>query len=470
MSEMITTEALDQADRDRGVDLQSAMAAYASASPVELAADEARVLWIFESLRGSLDERFLPLAQHVAKSLSGTPRRWALKFLATSAWYAGDHDSAEINWRCSMEEGREVRDELWVGVTENLAMIFSHRGRTFESLVLNGMALRASQASGFASTTAFGAARRGSLLTSLGEYQRAAFAFRDAALASSRIEEEARRLGVESSIASGRASLFRAMGDFDSALLELEKLLDYCRTLPPAQRASLMAAESHRIELLYELHPRRRGQLVAEMEQLPELYPTSERWDASWRNELLHLRLRYVLEELRDRELALELARELLAFVQSHADDERLMERASELGNLFTDQLDSPEDSHAAYVIAATAALRRLLAVNRSAHELPELAEATPEDWEILSTYRSRLLSQHAEMFEAIRRLWKAGNPAYDLVLDEEGTLKACGWCRRILSLEGDWLPIAPFLPPARDFEVSYGMCPSCREGLGRDS
>jgi len=471
--------ALNDVDRSREQDPQAALELYATIAPSLLAQDEERLVWIFEQIRHSQDKAFLPLVEYAAENTPGLPGRWALHILASAAWYQGDRKTARTHWHAAIEAGRAVKDELWVGCVENLGLVHGAEGHTFESLVLTGMAARVAEDSGFDYSTGYGASRRGWQLTGLGEFKRAESEFERAEAVLGRVGDGPRSDGIAASIAGGRAKLYRAMGEYDLALIEQEKHVALCELLPESQKPVLVGSYCSRIELCYQVFAERRLEILTELEGIPDRYPIGEQWDWAWRNEVLPLRLRYALEEKQDFALALDIGRELLLFLEKHSDDLGIIERASELGRVFAEQLDSPDDSYAAYDVAAKAALRRLLDVNRSAHELPELAEATAEDWEILDAHRKSLLARHAAVFGAIEILWRAGHAASDLLLDEDGYVQACGWCRRIRSKEGHWLPLAQYLPPDDDLSITHGICKSCSAqfeqeipsaGAGRDS
>ncbi len=466
MKPSITSWDLEEADQTRERDPRAALEVYAAADPAAVAASEQRLAWLFEQIRHTQPEQFLPLIRYAVEHASGTSRRWALHLLASSHWYHCDGPNARARWRTALLEGHEIRDELWIGCAANLAMSYAADGRTFESLVFNGMALRAAQASGFDYSIGFSSSRRGWQLTAVGELERAGQAFEQAEAAARRLDDVDQHQSVMCNITGGRSRLCRASGDFERALEQQELQVELCEQMPANQKPVLVGAHCSLLDLRYQLFPERRSEILAELEAVPERYSLAEEWRWTWRSRVLPLRMWHAIEEQDDLPAARAIGRELLEFIPEHFDDEEVMERASELGRMFVNGLASPQDSAAAYNMAANAALRRLLSINRSAHELPELAEATPEDWEILDTHRASLAGKHEATFEAIREIWHAGHPACELVLQDDSKLKACGWCKRILSLENQWLPIARFLPPSGDFQVSHGICPSCQEGF----
>ena len=445
----------------------AALELYRSLDPRELLHDEERLTWIFRQLRHTLDPRFEPMAQIVASEGRGVGQRRALHFLASRAYYDGNRPAAAELWQRALELGRSVRDRLWVSGVANLGLIYGARGRSFESLVLSGMAFRAAQAGCCKYSAAHTAARLGAQLTELLALDEAEAAFLFAEEIAPSVSDSDRKNAVLLAIAKGRSSLHRARGDYSAALVEQERHVELCEELPPHRLAQLVGAQCGRIDLIYRAFPERRGEALAELEQIPERYPLGEQFHWLWLNDLLPLRLDYLIEVEGNIAKALEVARELYALLERREDDLELMERASELGRIFAERLHAPARSAAAYKLAATAALRRLLEINRSSHELPELAEATRKDWEILQRHRQRLLSLHSSLSDAIRELWRKGHPAVDLVLDDNGFIRACGWCQRIQSRDdGSWLHVSQYLPPAGELQITHGICHDCREAL----
>ncbi|MCB9914874.1 MAG: hypothetical protein H6828_06945 [Planctomycetes bacterium] len=449
----------------RAEDAAAALRLYAGCPAAELAADPERSVWIFQQIRRTLDGTFDELIELVSETGRGLEQRWALHLRATSAWYGGHIRDAKQLWRRAVDAGRDVRDELWGGCVENLAMVHSYQGNVFESLVLGRVALERAIEGDFPYSIAHGGARLGRVFTGIGEYERAAAVFDVAASVLERLDDSRSRTSALHALTGGRAWLHFVSGDFRRALEQHEAFMSTFAELGPNFAPVEAGAVCTRIRLEYEIYPERRAELMAQLEAVPESHPVGEHWTDAWLNELLPMRLRHAIE-LGDRGAALAAARAWLDFVDRFHTGANLVQFAVELGAIFADELDSPQDSHRAYELAADGMLRLLLTLNRSAQELPELDEVRKDDLELLEKHRARLATRRDELGARIVALWRAGHPARELVLDADGTLKACSWCSRVLSSEGRWLPAAELLPPEDEFQVTHGICPHCSDAF----
>ena len=455
---------LEAADALQSVDAAAALAAYLDFPVETVAGDEPRVRWILEQPGPTHSQDYVPLLDHILDGPEPFLARKARNVLATGLWYRGERRLAEGQWLQAVEEGRELRDELWIGCLSNLAMLADRNSRMFEALVLLGMAQRASLERSSHYSVAFASSRLGDLRQTLGDVRRSAQEFELAERHTALVEDPRRRAFLLSTLHVGRARLLRRQGQFAQALAYQDRYVEHNRNLPESQLPVLVGSLAEQLELRYELEPAGRGELLRELESLHTRHGLGEHWLDALDNGLLPLRLRHAIEEERDLPAALERARELLAFLERFCSDEELAFRASQLGRTFSEHLASAEDSQRAFAVAANAALRRILEMTQAARVLPELLEATRDDLEVLASYRARLLEHHASLSSAIADLWRAGHPAVQLVLDDSETVTACAWCRRIQCRDALWLPLAQFLPDSESLPVNHGICPACME------
>lgn len=470
--------ALALGDELRAAGSTAALEAYAKVEPRAIASDATRLEWVMEHARESLDEAFTPLFEYVVAELDGVPRRQALQLLGSGCWYRGEMARAERYWLQGAAEGRELADGHWVTCVLNVALLFMARGRTFESLVFSGRAKRAARKLGDENLFALSSARRGMGLVRVGELERAQVELDIAKKAMPSLEPGQRRQLLRSISTLWRARLQRARGDIEGALELLREHISATESLPRVRRESVMfEAVCDRIQLELEVMPERRAKLLEEIEAVPRTLGLRPEWLDSWRLRLLEVRLRHAILEGRDAAIGIELGREVLDLLPGELSHDYLIGRASELGRIFSEELDSEEDARRAYGLAASVSLRRIVELNRVTAELPELSDATPEDWEVLDSLRHSMRQRHAALFDAIREQWSAGHPSVELLRDGTSDVKACAWCHRILSSDGRWLPVAQFLPSELDlpsaraeeqleFEVTHGICPSCSERL----
>ncbi len=470
MNESETMAALQRADQLREHDPRAALEVYSSAQPAAVICDVPRLAWVFDQVSVSLDQRFEALLVHAVEHATGDLRRRALQLLASECWYRGRVDEAERYWLEGATAGRAQADELWISCILNVALLYMSRGQTFESLVISGRAKRAARELGATYNFGSSCVRRGMTLVRVGELDRAQAELDEAWEAAALLDDGRRRALLLSTVALWRSKLASSRGNLVGALYEINIHIDFVESLPVArQEVVLLNALCDRIELEFELQPERRDELLAEVETLPSRMALREVWEPTWRLRMLGVRLGHALHERGDSVAALEHGRELLELLPQVLESDYLTKHASHLGQVFREQLDSPEDSRRAYHLAASTALRRILELNSITRELPELAEATQEDWEILDAYGRTLVAGHEQLMEAIRELWSAAHPSVGL-LEERGTIKSCAWCRRIRSCEGHWLPVAQFLPTESEFEISHGICPSCSERVMGES
>lgn len=459
---------LTWADQYRETEPEAAQEAYLAGDVDEVLGDPGRMDWLLERLTGELGESAVGLLEAcVARSTVELQRRRALCSLASWHWYRGQREEALGRWRRARELGRELRDELWVGCSLNLALAFHSLGRGIESLALTTAAKQAAIALGSAYSVAYASVRRGNFFTRAGAFEAAELEFEDAQEAHAAIEDAARREVIESTLALGRARLHRERGELEFALRHQLRHLELVRRLPPAQLPVMVGALCTTLRLRYELEPENREALYEELLEVPRRYPLEETYDEAWRNELLKLELRRA--ELQcDRERLVQVALETLTFVKDFSAEDEHVRRFAELGKLL-EEVERPVESQRAYGLAAEASLRRILELDHRALEATELSELRPEELRVLVEARARRLEEHKALFEAIAGQWRAGHPAARLVLDDGDTIKACAWCHLIHTVGDRWVPLAEFLPPESEASVSHGICPRCAGEVGAE-
>ncbi len=123
-----------------------------------------------------------------------------------------------------------------------------------------------------------------------------------------------------------------------------------------------------------------------------------------------------------------------------------------------------------AYDIAGTAMLSRILELDRSLAQIPQLGYADAADVARLAESRWGFAEQHEHMIQAVRRvLRRAAREDADVltpVLDPVNPIRVCAWCRGVALGTGRWLPIAQYLPTAQPGRLTHGMCPACFDAI----
>ena len=140
---------------------------------------------------------------------------------------------------------------------------------------------------------------------------------------------------------------------------------------------------------------------------------------------------------------------------------------ASELATLFVELRSEDSWVQRAEEVAATAAIQRLVEIDRMMLELETAGELPPEGSSTFGRVRHTWLDeQHALLDRVAKRLQTTaaefGLEALRPLLDATVTVSACAWCRRIKTDAGRWLPIAAFLPQRAFGRVTHGMCDDC--------
>ena len=455
------TTTLTLVDRERDGDPEAALRAYASADPAAVVCDSDRMQWITEQIVELPPVALHPLLELAITDGVGLAQRRAAHLMAIVHWYGGNAEAAEGLWLRAVELGREAADETWGGCIQNLAMAFSARGRFFEGLVLLGMAVRAARDRGDDFSQSFALVKRATALIQFDAVDAAEGELRRAEELWVRVTDERRRLAVITNGLLVWSTIYNRRKQWNESLRVTYERLELYEEFPPASSMVLLSAHGSRICALFELEPGRRGELIEEFRGLGDRFGLEESWRPALQNDVEELRLRHAIEDTGDRDEGLRSAGLVLEYYRDNVRDDDLIRRADSLGRYFT-QLGDSDGARAAYDLAATAVLGRVMQMERSSGELPEVAEATAEDLKILNEHRQRLVERRGDLYEAIMQLWKPGNPAFDLVAGEGDLICICAWCQRVRTTTGSWIPIAQFFPDP-GIRATHGICAECR-------
>lgn len=449
-------EALDAA---RGLSPDEVFAEYLAHSPSELIAEDSRIAWIFDHFPNIPPIEALPLIEEVSRSGSESHRRLAFHYLGVIHWYRGDQDAAEDAWRKNLEESRSIRDRSWIRAHNNLALSISDRGGFFEALVLFGGAARLAKELKESPSEVFAHSRRGQMLALLGDQDRATREFDIADELYDRLPDDSSKEFMSSTLLAARARQYRVTQQWEKLAQTQERRLELLGDLPPLQHPTLVNAHVQRIHARSQLEPERGAAWIAELETLPKRFEIKDKWVEVWTHEMNTLRFEIALLEGR---LTEELGELLFETILKRLRGSELVHESARLGKIFSENR-WPQLSRRALDAAATEVLRRSIEAHQANQEIPELREATAEDWQILSDYQSRLAAEQSELMKIVTEMWRPGHPAFDLVVVED-LIRLCAWCRRIRTRTDDWMPITGYLPSDTSFEVTHAICEKCSE------
>ncbi len=453
---------LREADRLRSQDPARAIALYAAHQESIDGEDEDRLGWISQNVAPNALPVLAPLLERVAASATGPARQFATHSIGAQAWYEGRCDEAEQCWRTVL---RELQDDspLWVRACLNLAAALSERSHYFESLVLTGMGARAAEKHGLAYFAAFAAIRRGATLATIGDHQRARTIAAESEERLAAMTDAQQRAVLETEALSVWSQIFIETKQWERALSAVNRRI---AILPQCSPAPSIIGEAHicRIRVRFELEHERRAELLELLDAIPQYFALADDWKIGWQLQRLELRVRYALEDCKDREVALDYAQQHLALIRqsSNSDATRAMGAAA-LARQLADDIVAPDEARAAFDLAATASLRRIVQAHRAIDELPELAQATPDDWIALGQYRQRLADRQREIAARVAVHFTPNDPAFDLIVSDD-LVKVCAWCNRVAMRDHTWLPLEHFSPADSGFSVTHGICIPCRD------
>ncbi len=441
-------------------DPDGAFQEYWRQDPQVLAEDPTRVSWMIKNLRTCPPKEAISFLEYVSHHGEFESQRKALHLLGVHNYFHGNTDAAEAIWQRALLAGREYRDPLRLQAQINLAVSLSVRGRIFESLVLYGGAARIAKETGRPDKEASALNRRAHLLIRIGDLERAEESLNSIKALSDEIDRKEVYYQVESVRLHALARLALANGQPLEALVMIAQEWDCLSRVDVVQPAVFAHCETRRLLAQYEAYPDLREQVIEEVEALEQVYELNDRWRDVWRGELVQLQLQRGRERDSNKEELIALAQESFELLQRTLNGFELARRAVELGQWF-EEWGAVEDSKRAFDLTATEISHRLIEADLTTEELPELLEATEEDWKILNDYRVRLQTERAEVLNLVAHLWKPGHPAFDLVVNED-LIRICAWCHRIWTKTGRWLPIADYLPADEELTFTHTICNDC--------
>ena len=455
-----SNDALKTADASRESHPQAALELYLAATPEDVLEVEERLEWVLGHCLPLPPEGSEPLLELAAERVEGKQLSRVLNGLATLAWYRGEVERAEALWRRELEASRERRDQGWIRAQNNLALCLSQRGAYFQALVLFGGSARASSELGLTQSLSYALCRRGQMLALLGDHERAHAAFEGAEEAWTRIESDEERDFLASSLVSARARLHLARRDWPRFLEAQERRIALLGEVPPQQHPTLANAHTLRLRALHELQPERGADWLAELEGLSERFELSETWEVQWRAEVARARLRLARDASAPPE---ERRRHATAFVEAAVQAWDGSERITELVSLGVSCHENGLDDIArrSFDLAATSVLRQLVSAERLDRDIPELADATAEDWSLLGEYRQRLAREQGTLLKEVATRWRPDDRVFERVVVDE-LIRLCAWCSRLHTKDDAWIPLAEFLPETSAFDVTHVICDTC--------
>lgn len=454
--------AIAEADRQRNQNPKAALRTYAGANPASIVEDADRLLWITQQFSEVPPPELQPLLNLATTDADGLAQRRALHLMALANWFGGDLAEAESLWRRGFELGRESEDDIWFACLQNLTLVFTVGGRFFEGLVLLGQACRVARRIGDPYGIAYAHVRRAAALHQLDDLAGAAHELRLVDRIYPQIEDPIKGHKIAASSLAVKCYIFKHRKQWREAHAAVLEQISHLEVLPASTKASLIGCHSARLGIECELAPERATELIAELDGLGARLGLGEAWEPMLRTNSEQLKLRRALIN-GDRAEALRAGRALLDLYRTRSRDDELIQRTRSLGRSFT-EIGAIDEARVAYDLAATTALRRIVQIDQVTRDIPELSDATSEDWAILNAHRHKLVARRSRLYDAIVALWKPGNAAFDLVVGDADFLRVCAWCKRVRTASGAWIPVTQFFPEAADFQATHGICDHCRD------
>lgn len=451
---------LSQADGLRLASPEEALSLYLGAEPESVLQVEGRLEWVLDQLSPVPPERCEGLFEVAAERSEGLLLARVLNALAVIAWYRGDVDRAEALWRRELGASRERRDRGWVRAQNNLALCLSRRGAYFQALVLFGAAARASEELSSPHSRTYAHCRRGQMLALLGDAQRAGVAFDAADEAWTHVETQSERDFLASSLVASRARLHLARRDWSRYLESQLRRIELLRGLPEEQSATLADAHTQRLRARMELEPERGEEWLRELEDLGKRYEVNAAWRAQWSTEVARARLHLARARGTPHAEVRALTESFIdALLASAGGSERIVELIEVAEASRGEELTLV--ARRAFDLAATTILRQLVESERLNEEIPELAEATLDDWALLGEYRQRLAERQGSLMQRVAQRFSPRDRAFEQVVVNE-LIRLCAWCSRLRTIADRWIPVAEFLPETTAFDVTHVICPEC--------
>ncbi|MEM1416674.1 MAG: hypothetical protein AAGH15_17310 [Myxococcota bacterium] len=449
---------LAEIDALRDTDRSAALEGYAALQDRIAVNDAERILWLADQVAPPPPPELGRLFARVSDAGDAPLRRAAEHAQATIAWFAGRREEAELRWSRCMHAAD--RDRVWIRTCLSLSMALGARGCLFEPVVLSGLGARAAADLGEPYLEAYAAFARASLLLDMGDTARAEAAARDGSEAAAAVRCPGRGRVVAYMRFDVRADLHQARGALDQALLEREKQLAWLKGHGAGQGPVLAEVHGRLLALRYELEPSRRRSTLAAIARLPDTYRLGPGWAGDGLRDLLLLRLRDAVERGAAAE-ARKTARSLLDDLAADRHASRRVRTATRVALSLAPLEDDEGLARKALELASQASLLRILVAARVTREIPALAHATTEDWEILRAYREHLRAEQQAVLETVATVLEPGVASLEFLV-EDGSLSICAWCQGVRTAHDTWLPLAHYVPTDTAFAVSHGICPAC--------
>lgn len=358
-----------------------------------------------------------------------------------------------------VREARDADPRRWVRACVNLAQAHRLLGGVFECLVLARLAAREGKVHGEARAYAVARLHIVGALADLQDTGRLEAALTELATAIDALPDEE---PVLARLHLGYRALWRSLeGDIEGALQDHDAFEAGLADASGAKQF-LVEGQVFRAELLRQAgDPEAAARLLEEAALVPLDRP-------DFRLLLKKTALLTALD-LDGPERALGLAQELLEELWTlwrQAGAGTTLRYAADLGRLLADEFDEAEDAKHAFDLAARAALARIVELDRCLRELPKGAEPSPEDTEILADFHDRFAAEQGELLDQVARYLETRAVAAADLIVEQGLIAVCAWCKRVRANGNRWLPIASFIPREDQFDLTHGICESCRGSL----
>ena len=373
---------------------------------------------------------------------------------------AGDLDGAETALVALLPKVRGVPEQE-IRALQNLTSVFSRCGRMIESLVLATYIVDLARGVGDALGEAKGLSAR-----CIGRY--GLFVEADIAEDLRRLEEvlegfpfDGRTHGLHMELQYASFGHALEQGDLDAAAASLERFRELS-AIPGQEvklaecvylgsQAHLALARGRPAEALTHLDALARAD-VAEVHHGPEL-------------SVLRVRARAAAGELETARVEAEAAIETLASAPE-ASLSDVIHYGGQLADVLTGALEDPASARRVYDIVATATFRRIRQLDRCAERLPELGLRGNRDADLVRYRKAFVLRQH-ELTQRVGAMFRASDAQRLrelLHVPSDGEfIPICAWCESVRTDDGRWIGVGHLVPRAEPFDITHGLCPSCR-------
>jgi hypothetical protein len=424
--------------------------------------DAARILWVFEN-DARRDGAVGEMATLAAAAPDPDLRLTAEVVLGQAAADAGRPEEAADRFRSLLDRHRGTGHRVERLACLGLAKVYAQQRRGFEALVLARMAGNLARKAGNTWDLCVARSRACLALQVIDDGERLARAVDELERSLDELPAERAR-PLRAMVHGLRVEAALEIEDFEGARKGLEALrtLDGTEGIPVDPRLPLY------LEAEVELRtgrPREALALVERVRAEPAKSAASEL-------PLTMLEARCRLESGDEAE-----ARRVLLGILDVLDGEpdpdplgtgQRIRWATEVGRLLQERCAAPEDARRAFDVAAGWVVRRIVELDRTMGQIPELSGVGPEELKALTDFRNRYVREQGEILDRVAALFGGDAPPPGLIQGEgdadaePGFFLACAWCRRVRNSAGRWLPIGEFLPDDRHLRISHGICIDC--------